>query len=76
MIIMFLCLVIITLSLILLIIQFNMIEQNILELIHFVKKKINDRIICISFVNSENQLAGIFTKDLSSISIKDIYAIS
>lgn len=53
-----------------------MIEQNILELIHFVKKKINDRIICISFVNSENQLAGIFTKDLSSISIKDIYAIS
>jgi hypothetical protein len=31
---------------------------------HFVKKKINDEIICISFVNSENQLADILLKIL------------
>jgi hypothetical protein len=67
------------------VLQFNMIEQNILKLIHFIKKKINDGIFCISFVNSENQLADIFTKDLSSrvfhsiscnISITNIYALS
>ena len=51
---------------------------------HFIKEK-NDETICIPFVNFENQLVNMFTKDLKirmfhlifyKMGIKDIYAPS
>ncbi|KAI5352756.1 hypothetical protein L3X38_005648 [Prunus dulcis] len=70
--------------LILLIIQFNMIELNMLEVDrHFIKERLEDKTLQFPFVKSEDQLADILTKavfkrvfqdTLSKLDLGDIYA--